>query len=70
MLVLGHRNYYISIHTTPDTFDKTLFVSKVEISSKDGKSIMNIATNHAFAAESDAQVFGFQMGKNWIDKQH
>jgi len=29
---------------------------------------MKIATNHAFAAESDAQVFGFQMGKNWIDK--
>ena len=68
MLVLGHKNYYISIHTTPDTFDETLFVAKVDISSKHGESIMKIATNHAFAAESDAQVFGFQMGKNWIDK--
>ena len=68
MLVLGHKNYYISIHTTPDTFNKALFLPKVDISSKDGKSIMNIATNQAFAAESDAQVFGFQMGKNWIDK--
>jgi len=45
-------------------------VAKIDISSKDGESIMNIDTNHAFAAESDAQVFGFQMGKNWIDKQH
>jgi hypothetical protein len=70
MLVLGHKNYYISIHTTPDTFDETFFVAKIDISSKDGESIMNIDTNHAFAAESDAQVFGFQMGKNWIDKQH
>ena len=70
MLVLGHKNYYISIHTTRDTLDETLFVAKVDIGSKDGESIMKIATNHAFAAESDAQVFGFQMGKNWIDKQH
>jgi len=68
MLVLSYKNYSISIHTTPDTFDETLFVAKVDISSKDGESIMKIATNHAFAAESDAQVFGFQMGKNWIDK--
>jgi hypothetical protein len=55
---------------TLDTFDETFFVAKIDISSKDGESIMNIDTNHAFAAESDAQVFGFQMGKNWIDKQH
>ena len=68
MLVLSYKNYSISIHTTPDTFDETLFVANVDISSKDGGSIMKIATNHAFAAESDAQVFGFQMGKNWIDK--
>jgi hypothetical protein len=45
-----------------------VIVAKVDISSKDGESIMKIATSHAFAAESDAQVFGFQMGKNWIDK--
>ena len=51
MLVLVHKNYYISIHTTPDTFDETLFVAKVDISSKDGESIMKIATSHAFAAE-------------------
>jgi hypothetical protein len=68
MLVLGHKNYYISIDATPDTFDETLFVAKVDISSKDGESIMKIATNRAFAAKTDAQVFGFQMGKNWIDK--
>ena len=65
--MLAHKSYHISIHTIPDTFEKTLFVSKIDISSKDGESIMNIATSHAFAAESDAQVFGFQMGKNWID---
>ena len=45
-----------------------VIVAKVDISSKDGESITKIATSHAFAAESDAQVFGFQMGKNWIDK--
>jgi hypothetical protein len=45
-----------------------VIVAKVDISSKDGESITKIVTSHAFAAESDAQVFGFQMGKNWIDK--
>ena len=70
MLVLVHKNYSISIHTTPDTFNKALFLPKVDISSKNGRSIMKITPNQAFAAESDAQVVGFQMGKNWIDKQH
>ena len=68
MPALVHKNYYISVHTTPDTFDETLFVPKVDISSKDGRSIMKIAPNQAFTDESDAEVCGFQIGKNWIDK--
>jgi hypothetical protein len=67
MPALVHKNYYISVHTTPDTLDKTLFVSKVDIHSKDGRSILKITTNQAFADESDAEVCGFEMGKNWID---
>jgi hypothetical protein len=70
MPVLVHKNHYISVHTTPDTFDKTLFVPKVDISSNDGRSILKITTIQAFADESDAEVCGFEMGKKWIDKQH
>jgi hypothetical protein len=68
MPALVHKNHYISVHTTPDTFDSKLFVPKVDINSKDGRSIMKITANQAFAAESDAEVCGFEMGKDWIDK--
>ena len=68
MPVLVHRNHYISVHTTPDTLDQALFVPKVDITSKDGRSILKIAPNQAFADESDAEVYGFELGKNWIDR--
>ena len=70
MLVLVHKNYSISVHTTPARVDSALFLPKVDISSKDGEPILKIITSQAFAAESDAERRGFEMGKDWIDKQY
>jgi hypothetical protein len=68
IISLLHKNYCISVHTISDPFDETLFVSEVDIGSKDGKSIIKITANQSFAAESDAEVCGLEMGRNWIDK--
>jgi hypothetical protein len=65
---LLHKNCCISVQTISDPFDETLFVSEVDIGSKDGKSIIKITANQSFAAESDAEVCGLEMGRNWIDK--
>jgi hypothetical protein len=68
IISLLHKNYCISVHTISDPFDETLFVSEVDIGSKDGKSIIKITANQSFAAESDAEVCGLEMGRDWIDK--
>jgi hypothetical protein len=64
-----HKNYCISVHAIPDAIDSTLFVPSVDISLRNGESIRIMMTTQAFAAQSDAEKCGFEMGENWIDER-
>jgi hypothetical protein len=64
-----HKDYRISVRAIPNALDSTQFVPSVDISLNDGKRILGMVTTQAFAAQSDAERCGFEMGKNWIDEQ-
>ena len=68
---LIHKNYSISVQGIPDRFDRfdaASFAPEVDIGATEGKPIMKLINTQPFATESEAEAYGFEMGKNWIDK--
>jgi hypothetical protein len=70
MTSLLHKHYSISVDSTADTLQEHLFTPTVDVSVKDGKSLMKMGTTQTFATQSDAEVYGLEMAKGWIDKHH
>ena len=66
MTSLFHKTYCISVDSTPDALRETLFRPMVDVGSKEGKSLVTIGTTQTFATQSDAELYGLQMGKRWV----
>ena len=70
---LIHKNYCISVQAIPDKFDRfdaASFAPEVDISATGGKPIMKLINTQPFTTESEAEAYGFEMAKKWVDKQN
>jgi hypothetical protein len=68
---LIHKNHSIAVRAIPDgfyRFDAASFVPEVDISAADGKPIIKLINTQPFTTESEAEAYGFEMGKEWVDK--
>ena len=64
-----HKNYYIDVHIIRRASSESeLFNPKVDVGPEGGNHVVNIETSQAFENDKDAQACGFELGKEWIDK--
>lgn len=65
-----HNNYYIDVHITRRaSYDRESFLPTVEVGQEGGNDVVNIGTSREFADEKAAEAWGFELGKDWIDKK-
>lgn len=67
MLVVAYKNYSISVHATLNSA-LTLFRPDIEIRSTAGEFVLKMSLKRNFSAESAAEAYGVQRGKDWIDR--
>ena len=71
MAALEYRDHLISVTVTYATPTTNLpFTPVVEIRPADSNQVLNtILTHEAFDTIRNATVFGFELGREWIDKR-
>ena len=69
---LIYKNYSVSVKAIRDRFDRfdaASFAPEVDISATDGKPIIKLINTQPFTTESEAEAYGLEMAKGWIDKR-
>jgi hypothetical protein len=69
MLVLAYKNFSISVDSIPDSFNDEFFNPTVKITSDDRTRLSTLISTRAFAVKADAEAFGLQLAKDWVDRE-
>ena len=62
----AHKTYKIDVNLLRNPFRRGLFTPTVDVG-EGGKLLVNIGTSKAFLHEKDAEEYGLELAKTWIE---